>query len=465
MNPSESRAERFFRRLKGKKVAICGMGTNNTPVVLQFLQKGARVTACDRRNREQLGQAAALLEEAGASLQLGDGYLQGLEGFDLILRTPGMKPYLPEFEAARDKGIAVTSEMELFFSLCPAPIYGVTGSDGKSTTTSVIAGLLEAGGKKVHLGGNIGRPLLPLIGEIGPEDAAVVELSSFQLTRMTQSPHVAVITNIAPNHLDWHTDMDEYVEAKRNLIAYQQAGDRMILNADNAYTAGFARDMAGKSSARVLLFSRRHPVEEGAWMDESGTLKITIDGKTSVIMESEDILLPGDHIREDFLAAIAAVWGEVSPAAIKTYACRFGGIAHRCELVREWNGVRWINDSIGTSPTRTIAGLESFDRPVILIAGGYDKHIPYAPLGPVVARKVKTAILMGDTADAIEKAIRENGDTPVIRVSDMEQAVNEAARLAGSGEIVLMSPASASFDMYKNFEEKGDHFKRLVNAL
>ncbi|MGN0171754.1 MAG: UDP-N-acetylmuramoyl-L-alanine--D-glutamate ligase [Acutalibacteraceae bacterium] len=453
-------ASMFFDSVCGKRVAICGIGRNNTPVIKQFLSHGAIVTACDRRTRDQLGETADELEAAGAALSLGESYLDGLNDMALILRTPGMKPYLPPFEEARKKGIPVTSEMELFFELCPAPIYAVTGSDGKTTTTTIIAGLLQAAGKTVHLGGNIGRPLLPDIDKIRPEDAAVVEISSFQLTMMTQSPHVAVITNVAPNHLDWHTDMQEYIDAKKNLIAYQTKTDRAVLNADNAITAAFAKEAKGE----LLLFSRKAP-QTGAWLREDGMLCVTADGKTTPVIAAREILLPGDHNVENYLAAFAAVWGDVPPTVMAEYARRFGGVPHRCELVRERNGVKWYNDSIGTSPSRTIAGLKAFDRRVILIAGGYDKHIPYDPLGPVAADTVKAAILMGATANAIETAIRSCAKLPIARVNSMEEAVRTADTLAKDGDIVFMSPASASFDLYRNFEERGEHFKRCVAAL
>ncbi|MGI6264134.1 MAG: UDP-N-acetylmuramoyl-L-alanine--D-glutamate ligase [Acutalibacteraceae bacterium] len=450
----------FWRDLAGKRVAVCGIGRNNLPVIRQFLDKGARVLACDKRTRDQLSEAADLLESLGAELALGEGYLDDLN-VDMILRTPGMKPYLPPFEAARKKGIPVTSEMELFFSLCPAPIYAVTGSDGKTTTTTVIAGLLEAAGKKVHLGGNIGRALLPVIDEVRPDDVAVVELSSFQLTMMTQSPHVAVITNVAPNHLDWHTDMAEYVDAKKNLMRFQRPGDRVVLNADNPTTASFMPDARGE----LCAFSRLGEVKRGAFLREDGWLVMRADDGDTPVMRRADIRIPGDHNVENYLAAIAAVWGAVDPAIIAGYARSFGGVAHRSQLVRTRRGVKWYNDSIGSSPSRTIAGLKAFDRKVILIAGGYDKHIPYDPLGPVAADTVKAAVLMGATADAIERAIRACSDLPICRVANMEQAVAAADQLAKEGDIVFMSPASASFDMYKNFEERGDHFCRLVNAL
>ncbi len=454
-------AQAFFDSVRGKRVAVCGVGRNNTPVIRQFLEHGAKVTACDRHTREELGEEAAKnLEAMGAVLCLGEEYLDHLDDMDLILRTPGMKPYLPPFMAAREKGIPVTSEMELFFELCPAPIYAVTGSDGKTTTTTIIAELLRAAGKTVHLGGNIGRPLLPDIDKVKETDAAVVEISSFQLTMMTQSPHVAVVTNVAPNHLDWHTDMQEYIEAKRNLVSFQKACDRTVLNADNEITAGFAAFTKGE----CLRFSRRTQ-QEGAWLDENEMLCVTKNGVTTPIVKASDIRLPGVHNVENFLAAFAAVWGDVPASVMASFAKTFGGVAHRCELVRDRNGVKWYNDSIGTSPSRTMAGLKAFDRKVILIAGGYDKHIPYDAIGPVCMEKVKTAILMGDTADAIEAAIRACGELPIARVSSMEEAVATADRLSKDGDIVFMSPASASFDLYRNFEERGEHFRRCVNEL
>ena len=455
-----SKASAFFERIAGKKVIICGIGRNNVPVIRQFLKAGAVVTACDKRTEEELGEVANELRAEGAVLQLGDGYLDRLDG-DLILRTPGMKPYLPALEEARQRGVTVTSEMELFFDLCEAPIYAVTGSDGKTTTTTIVAGLLDSAGIKTFVGGNIGRALLPYVEEISPADAAVVELSSFQLTGMTQSPHVAVVTNVAPNHLDWHRDMQEYIDAKKNLVAHQHGGDIAVLNADNAVTASFAADCPGE----VWHFSRRHAVERGCWLDGERRIHITDAGTDTVVLSAADIRIPGEHNVENYMAAIAAVWGKVPIDKIRTFAAAFGGVEHRCELVRERGGVRWYNDSIGSSPSRTIAGLKAFSQSVILIAGGYDKHIPYDPLGPAAAEKVQAAILMGATADAIESAIRAVSDLPIYRVADMAEAVEVADRLAHSGDIVFMSPASASFDMYPNFEVRGNHFKSLVQAL
>ena len=347
-----TKARAFFDHICGKHVIICGIGNNNVPVILQFLDAGAKVTACDRRTAEQLGDTADKLRAAGAMLQLGEEYLSNLDG-DLILRTPGMKPYLPEFDAARAKGITVTSEMELFFDLCEAPIYAVTGSDGKTTTTTIVAGLLDAAGIRTFVGGNIGRALLPYVHDITPADAAVVELSSFQLTNMTQSPHVAVVTNVAPNHLDWHTDMQEYIDAKRNLIAHQKTDDRAILNLDNATTVKFAEDC----QAPVWQFSRKEKVERGCWLDADNNIVVSVNGVDTIVMNATDIRIPGVHNIENYMAAIAAVWGTTPPEAIRSFARAFGGVAHRCELVRTRHDVCWYNDSIGSSPSRTIVYL------------------------------------------------------------------------------------------------------------
>ncbi|MBQ2266290.1 MAG: UDP-N-acetylmuramoyl-L-alanine--D-glutamate ligase [Clostridia bacterium] len=456
--------KQFFEQIKGKKIAMCGIGVSNTPLILNFLEKGAKVYACDRRSREMIGEIADKLEAAGAELCLGDGYLNDLE-VDIIFRTPGMSFNLPELEVARKKGIAVTSEMEVFFDLCPATLFAITGSDGKTTTTTLISKMLEAEGKKVFVGGNIGKPLLPEIENITADDFVVVELSSFQLISMRKSPDVAVVTNLAPNHLDVHKDMEEYIEAKKNIILHQNAFSRTVLNRDNEITQGFKKYARGQS----LSFSMTEPLKNGAWLDSDGTIHMTYRGIDAPIMHRDDIAILGDHNVENYLAAIAAVWGFVGMDSIKKVAREFMGVEHRIEFVREVKGVKYYNDSIASSPTRTIAGLKAFNQKVHLIAGGYDKHIPYEPLVPYILEKVEKLYLCGATADKIEAAVKAdkayNGTPEIIRCESITAAVLKANEIAKAGDIVTLSPASASFDAYPNFVARGNHFKELVNKL
>ena len=456
--------KQFFEQMKGKRIAFCGAGISNTPLILSFLEKGARVYVCDRRTREQLGELADKLENAGAELRLGENYLEKLE-VEIIFRTPGMSFHLPELEAARKKGIAVTSEMEVFFDLCPATIFAVTGSDGKTTTTTLIAKMLEAEGKTVHVGGNIGRPLLPEIENIKPQDFVVVELSSFQLISMRKSPDVAVVTNVAPNHLDVHKDMDEYVEAKKNVHLHQNAFSRTVLNRDNEITEGFRAHVRGQS----LGFSMDRQLRNGAWVDDEGVLHMAYRGMDVPILHRDDIAIIGDHNVANYLAAITAVWGYVGVESIRKVAREFMGVEHRIEFVRELDGVKYYNDSIASSPSRTIAGLKAFKQKIILIAGGYDKHIPFEPLAPHVVEKVKTLYLCGHTAEKIEQAIRSyagfDSSPEIIRVKDIAEAVQLAHEKAVSGDIVALSPACASFDAFPNFAARGNHFKEVVNKL
>ncbi len=457
--------KQFFASLENKRIALCGIGVSNTPLILKFLNMGARVFACDKRSREAIGELADRLEAAGAELRLGEDYLKNLE-VDIIFRTPGMNFYLPELKEARKRGIAVTSEMEVFFDLCPATIFAVTGSDGKTTTTTLIAKMLEAAGKTVHVGGNIGRPLLPEIDNIKPEDFVVVELSSFQLISMRKSPDVAVITNVAPNHLDVHKDMDEYVGAKKNIMLHQNAFSRTVLNFGDEITNGFSKDVRGQK----LHFSMREPVKNGSFIDENGNIFMSYRGIKAPLMHKSDIAIMGEHNVENYLAATAAVWGYVGADEIKKVAKEFMGVEHRIEFVREIDGVKYYNDSIGTSPTRTIAGLKSFDKNVVLLAGGYDKQIPFEPMAPYIVEKVKLLILTGPTAAKIENAVKAEpnyaGYNPaIIHAEDLAHAVEIAHQNAVEGDTVLLSPACASFDAFPNFAIRGNKFKELVNSL
>lgn len=453
--------QQFFEFIHGKTVTFCGVGRSHLPLIQLFQKKGALVSARDKRSLEELGDNGKLLQSLGVRLVLGEDYLQDLNE-EIIFRTPGMKYHLPQLEAARKAGSAVTSEMEVFFELCPCKIYAVTGSDGKTTTTSIIAEFLKTQGKTVHLGGNIGKPLLPEIESIRPEDCAVVELSSFQLISMGESPDVAVVTNLSPNHLDVHKDMQEYIDAKKNIFRHQNAFSRTVLGAGNEITASFAPEVRGD----CWMFRRGGPVDRGVWCDEESIYV----GKEK-LMPISQIKIPGWHNVENYMAAIAAVWGDVDPEVIRQVAATFNGVEHRAELVRELRGVKYYNDSIATSPTRVISGMLSlFPQKILMIAGGYDKHIPFEPLGPVVCDKVKTLILLGATAQKIQDAVRsaenyKEGAPEILRVETMEQAVAAAAAHAQPGDIVSLSPASAAFDLYPNFEVRGKHYKELVNGL
>ena len=453
--------EQFFTSIQGKTVTFCGIGRSHMPLIRLFREKGALVSARDKRSLEELGDNGKALQEWGVQLILGENYLEDLRE-DIIFRTPGMKYHLPQLEAARKRGAAVTSEMEVFFQLCPCKIYAVTGSDGKTTTTSIIAELLKAQGKTVHLGGNIGKPLLPEIESIQPEDCAVVELSSFQLISMRESPDVAVVTNLSPNHLDVHKDMQEYIDAKKNILLHQGALSRTVLNAGNEITAAFAPEVRGD----CWMFRRGAPVERGVWCDGES---IYVHGEK--LLEVSQIKIPGWHNVENYMAAIAAVWGDVEPQTIRHVAETFAGVEHRAEFVRELGGVKYYNDSIATSPTRVISGMLSlFPQKILMIAGGYDKHIPFEPLGPAVCEKVKTLILLGSTAQKIQDAVMaapqyREGCPEILRVETMEEAVAAAAAHAQPGDIVSLSPACAAFDLYPNFEVRGRHFKEIVNKL
>ena len=449
----ETAFARYFTSLKDKKIAVLGLGVSNRPLVRLLLSFGCTVTGCDRTPREKLDAEVLELEQLGCTLYVGDGYLDGVEA-DLVFRTPGMHPANPAIEALRSRGAEVTSEMEVFFEVCPCTILAVTGSDGKTTTTTLISEMLKAEGKTVWLGGNIGTPLLSHVPQMRETDFAVVELSSFQLMDMQRSPHVAVITNLSPNHLDVHKDMDEYVEAKKNIYRFQTESDILVVNGDNALTCNCVGIGMNRSFSRL---------GKGSVCMDSGM--ICRDGVP--VLNPDDILLPGVHNIENYMAAIAAVQGLVSDETVRKVAATFGGVEHRIELVRIKDGVRYYNDSIASSPSRTIAGLRSFNQKVILIAGGYDKNIPYDVLGPEICKHVKKLFLGGATGPKIREAVEScSGNQPeIVDCGDFASAVRAAAAAAQSGDVVLMSPASAAFDQFKNFMVRGEFFKKMIMEL
>ena len=448
--------EAYFNSLKGKKIAVLGLGVSNRPLVRLLLEFGCDVVGCDRTPREKLDAEVLELESMGCKLHVGDNYLDGVEA-DVLFRTPGMHPGNPAIVALAEKGAQVTSEMEVFFEVCPCRLIAVTGSDGKTTTTTLVSEMLKAAGKTVWLGGNIGTPLLPLVRQMKETDFAVVELSSFQLMDMKRSPERAVITNLAPNHLDVHKDMEEYVEAKKNIYKFQDENGLLILNADNDITAAFV----GNGTTR--FFSRQgkaHVCLENGVICRGG----------EAVLKASDILIPGVHNIENYMAAIAVVEGLVNDETICHVAKNFGGVEHRIELVRIKDGVKFYNDSIASSPSRTIAGLRSFSEKVLLIVGGYDKHIPFDVLGPEICAHVKKLFLGGATGPKIAEAVRNcpEFDPEKLEIVDcgtFEPAVRAAAAAAEDGDIVLMSPASAAFDQFKNFMVRGEFYKKLVKEL
>lgn len=455
----------YLSGLKGQRVAVVGIGVSNTPLIKLLVRAGVKVTACDKRTREQFDGQAAALESLGVELHLGPDYLDGLRNYSVIFRTPGLRPDVPQLLDAVEHGAVLTSEMEVFFQTCPCRIIAVTGSDGKTTTTSIIAGLLEKAGYNTYVGGNIGRPLLADAEGMSSEDMAVVELSSFQLMTMDRSADIAVVTNLAPNHLDVHTSMEEYVTAKQNIYRHQNAGGLVVLNHDNDITRGFAADAVGE----VTFFSRRERLEKGVFV-EDGAIWVSDDNGIRKVLPLLDILLPGDHNVENYMAAIGAVNGLVPDEVIRAFASSFQGVEHRIELVRTLRDVRYYNDSIASSPSRTIAGLRCFPEKVILIAGGYDKHIPFDTLGPEIVEHVKKLFLTGATAAKIRAAVEASpnyapGAPEIVEIDDFREAVLAAHKAAEPGDVVILSPAGAAFDKFKNFMERGAFFKEIVNGL
>lgn len=453
----------YFNTLKDKRIGVIGIGVSNLPLIEALLKGGCKVTACDKRSAAELGEDYRRLKALGCSFCLGDAYLDSLN-FDLIFRTPGLMPFDPHLLAAKQSGAVITSEMELFFRLCPCRIAAVTGSDGKTTTTTIISELLKAQGYSVHLGGNIGKPLLCDVDSMKPEDFAVLELSSFQLHSMVCKPDIAVITNISPNHLDKHIDYQDYIDAKSSIFSSQDDSDILVLNRDNEFSEYYA----SKAASKIRYFSRTSKPENGVYSKNGEVIRVK-NGSESVIMQCDDILLPGTHNLENYMAAFAATDGIVSDEICRSVAKSFAGVEHRLERVRELNGVVYINDSIGTSPTRTAAGLHALKTKPILIAGGYDKHIPFDGLGDEICLHAKALYLCGATSDKIEAAVKasEYYDTSfaIFKFNDFKTAVLAAADNAVCGDIVLLSPACAAFDMFKNFAERGRFFKEIVMEL
>ena len=446
--------EEYKQYITGKKVAVVGIGVSNLPLIDFLLKSGAKVTACDKQTRDKLNDTAVQLENKGVKLKLGEDYLESLDA-EIIFKSPGIRPDIPEFKNARKNGAKITSEMELFFEICPCEIIAVTGSDGKTTTTTLIGEMLKKEGFTCHIGGNIGKPLVAEVENMLPTDKAVLELSSFQLFTLEKSPKVAVITNVTPNHLDWHKDFAEYTEAKKNIMKYQDETSVLVTNMDNDITREIGTQAKGENRSFSSKTDALVHLSDGA----------VLYGDQKII-NINDIRIPGSHNVENYMAAIAAVRDYVSNETIEYVAKNFGGVEHRIEFVRELNGIKFYNDSIASSPTRTMAALNSFDKKLILIAGGYDKKIPFDELGVKINEKVKELVLVGHTAEKIRQAVLNAGNETNITVCDeFEQAVISAYSKAKAGDIVILSPACASFDLFKNFMVRGETFKNIVNSI
>ena len=451
----------FKEFINGKEVAVVGIGVSNIPLINFLVKLGARVTAFDMKNEEQLGDVATNFKSKGVKLELGEGYLDKLTGFEVVFKTPSMRIDCDALIRAKQEGAYITSEMEEFVRYCKGKIYGITGSDGKTTTTTIISKLLEAQGYQTWVGGNIGTPLFSNIEEIEEDHMVVLELSSFQLMTMNLPIDVAVITNLAPNHLDMHKDMKEYIDAKKNIFLYQNENNVLVVNRENDITYSFEKE----ANAEVREFSSKRTLNNGAYYNDG---ILYLEGES--VCKKEDIVIKGMHNVENYLAAFIATKDDVTIETMKKVAESFSGVEHRCELVREINGVKYYNDSIASSPTRTLAGLFAFEREVILIAGGYDKHIPFEPLAEEGYPYIKELILLGDTKYLIKEAfdklkLEKNINVPIIMVDSLEEAVNKAKEIAEDGDVVTLSPACASFDMFPNFAVRGNRFKEIINSL
>lgn len=471
------KVKEYLDSLKDKKVAFVGMGVANVPCADWLAEHGVEVYACDKRDREYIGtDICSRLDALGVKFSLGENYLDILPEMDIVFRSHGILPFQNKWIVeCIERGQKVTTEMEVFFRLCPAKIIGVTGSNGKTTTTTIISKMLEAEGIKVYLGGNIGKALMPELENITPDDIAVVELSSFQLLtmgNMVNKPDISVVTNIEITHQDHHVNLDEYVDAKRNILIYQSADSKTVLNADCDYSIGSRvyHDMRYDVRGKLYEFSISHPVENGAFLDENGDIVFSENGVHTVLFNKDIIKIPGMHNIENYCTAISAVWGLVSVENMKKIAETFGGVEHRIEFVREFKGVKYYNDSIATSPSRVISGLKAFNQKIIMICGGSDKGNDMSQMVPLILEKVKLIVLNGATADKIYDTIvsddnYKNSGLKIEKTDTMEHALMIAKDFAVSGDIVSLCPACPAFDQFKTFEYRGRRFKELVNGF
>ena len=457
--------EEFNKSIENKKIAIIGIGVSNIPLVEYFSKHDANVTVFDRKTLDKLDEKAIeTIKKYNIDYSLGENNLSKLKGFDYIFRSPSCRPDTKELVEEANRGAIITSEIEMLIKLCPGTVVGITGSDGK-TTTSLTYAILKEKGYDCYLGGNIGIPLFTKLNEMTPESIVVLELSSFQLMNMEVSPKISVITNISPNHLDIHKSYQEYIDCKKNIFLHQSSDGILVLNADNEITS----KMKSEANGKVIMFSSKQKLDNGVIYDNK-TIKFCEDGLRRHVIDVKNVKLRGVHNYENICAAIAATASLVDIDTQIKAISEFSGVEHRLEYIRTINDVKWYNDSIGTSPSRTIAGLNSFDEKIVLIAGGYDKHLDYTPIAKPIVENVSALVLVGATTEKIYEAVTkelksQNKEMPIVKCQTLEETIKIANQLAKPGEVVLFSPASASFDMFKNFAERGNIFKQLVNAI
>ena len=467
MKFENKKLKEFENYIKFRKVAIIGLGVSNLPLIDYFYNKRSKVTVFDSRNIEQI-PIDIINKAKNYNMQIftGKDYLTNLNGYDLILRSPSCLPTVKELVEEEKRGAIVTTEIELLMKICPCKIIGVTGSDGKTTTTTLISEIIKAAGYKCHLGGNIGIPLFTKLNEIMPEDIVVLELSSFQLMEMDISPEIAIITNITPNHLNVHKDYNEYIEAKKNIFKNQDKDSILVLNYDNELTKNCAKEAKGN----VIFFSSKEKLENGYIVDGK-VIKKCEDSIRKHIVDTKDVQIKGVHNFENICAALAATSKLVEEQVAVDTIKKFKGVSHRIEFVKEIDGVKWYNDSASTSPTRLISALNAFENEkIVLIAGGADKNLDYTPVAKPILDKVETLILIGETAPKIFDVVKkeeeiQNININILMAKTLDQAVEIAKNKAKQNGVVLFSPASTSFDMFKNMYERGDNFKKIVTIL
>jgi UDP-N-acetylmuramoylalanine--D-glutamate ligase len=451
----------------GKNSAVVGLGLEGLSSAKYLAEHGALVSARDQMTEKELpNEEIKELKRLGVEIELGKNYLEGLEKFDWIVRTPFIRPDLPEFVKAVESGVRLTSQTRIFFELCPANIVGVTGTKGKGTTSTLIKLMLEKAGKRAFLGGNIGEPPLSFLDETKVGDWVVLELSSFQLIDLEISPKIGVVLMTTSEHLDWHTDTSEYHQAKYNLVKFQTPTDFAVINSDYPVSRSFAKE----TKAKKVWFSLSEESDPGVFLKE-GKLWRWFHGKYEEIIQAKDVRIPGRHNLENAAAAAAAVsiLG-VSTTVIRQTLEEFPGLEHRLELVREWKGKAFYNDTFSTTPETAIAAVRAFEQPMTIILGGSSKNSDFTELGQelVKNKNLVNIVLIGQTANEIEKTIKKAGK-PAAKMlhasGTFREIVKLATQITPKGGIVLLSPACASFDMFKNYKERGKQFKEIVNSF